>query len=181
MSEQLDVLKLIVSRLDAARVPYMISGSTAMNYYAQPRMTRDIDIVIELVPDAVGRLVRSLGEDFHYDEDRIHLAAVNRAMFNLIHLPSVIKVDLIVRKDTPYRAEEFARRRSVTMDDLAIWLVSPEDLILSKLAWAKNSHSEVQLSDVRNLAHAVRDLDWTYVERWAAELTVVQLLKEIHA
>jgi hypothetical protein len=56
-----------------------------------------------------------------------------------------------VRKDTPYRREESFRRKKITVDDQDLFVVSPEDLILSKLEWAKDSQSEVQLNDVRNL------------------------------
>src|SRR5439155_23413751 len=48
MSEELDVLKMVTGRLDAAGIPYMVTGSMALNYYAVPRMTRDVDVVAEL-------------------------------------------------------------------------------------------------------------------------------------
>ena len=62
-----------------------------------------------------------------------------------------IKIDFIVRKDTPYRAAEFERRRRVPMPGFEAWIVSREDLILSKLAWAKDSGSELQRRDVAAL------------------------------
>jgi hypothetical protein len=64
-------------------------------------------------------------------------------------------VDLIARKDSDYRREEFCRRRRVTIDDLDLFMVAPEDLIISKLDWARQSRSEVQLADVRNLLASV--------------------------
>ena len=70
-------------------------------------------------------------------------------MFNLIHNESVIKVDFVVRKSDSYRQEEFARRMTITLDDFQTWIVSREDLILSKLLWAKDSKSEMQQRDVR--------------------------------
>jgi len=77
-----------------------------------------------------------------------------------------------VRKETPYRQEEFARRSAVDIDGVTMWLVTAEDLLLSKLAWAAESRSEIQLQDVRNLIRSVADLDWTYIERWADALTL---------
>jgi hypothetical protein len=100
-------------------------------------------------------------------------------MFNIIHYDHVIKVDFIVRKDTPYRQEEFTRRIAVEIDGVTMWLVTAEDLLLSKLVWAAESCSEMQLQDVRNLIRAVVDLDWTYIEHWANELTVGELLREV--
>lgn len=181
MSEELDLLVLVVDRLDAARIPYMLSGSTAMNFYAEPRMTRDIDIVAEIRAADVETIAAAFEHGFYCDRDMIRQAVDHQGSFNLIHTPTVIKVDFIVRKDTPYRRVEFDRRRTITVDGHVIRVVSAEDLVLSKLVWAKPSHSEVQLRDVRNLIACVPALDWSYLERWATDLTVADLLAEVRA
>lgn len=181
MNDQLEVLKIVASRLGGAGIRYMVSGSTAMNYYAQPRMTRDIAVVVELQPTDVDRLVALFGADFSCDADEIREAIERKRMFNLIHLERVIKVDMVVRKDSAYRLEELSRRGAVEIDGSRIWLVSPEDLILSKLVWAKDSRSELQLRDVRNLLAAVTTLDWSYLERWATELSVSSDLAELRS
>jgi len=179
MSDELEVLKLVASRLDGAGIAYMISGSMAMNYYAQPRMTRDIDVVVELSPADADRVVQLFAADFYCDPDTVRDAIARRFMFNIIHSDLAVKVDFIVRKATPYREAEFLRRREATVAGVRLWLVSPEDLLLSKLAWAKDSHSELQLSDVKNLIASVQIIDWPYVERWASELSVATLLAEV--
>lgn len=178
-SEEIEVLRLVSGRLDEAGLGYMISGSVAMSYYAEPRMTRDIDIVVELGLADAERIARLFSDRFYCDADVIRDAVRRRAMFNLIHTELVVKVDFIVRQDSPYRRTEFERRRRVQLAGFEIWIVSAEDLLLSKLAWAKPSRSEFQLTDVRNLTNAVADLDWPYVERWAAELDVADLLAEV--
>ena len=106
-------------------------------------------------------------------------AVAHQTAFNLIHDRTVIKVDCIVRKDTPYRRVELARRRPVTIAGRIVQVVAPEDLVLSKLVWARPSQSEVQLRDVRSLIACVPDLDWPYLERWATELGVGALLAEV--
>ena len=68
MADLLDALRLVTTRLDAADVPYMVSGSLALGYYAQPRMTRDIDIVVELERANVPRLVAAFGDDFYCEQ-----------------------------------------------------------------------------------------------------------------
>jgi len=181
MSDELDVLKLVAARLDGAGIAYMLSGSMAMNYYAQPRMTRDLDVVVELTAADARRVTTLFARDFYCDPDTILDAITHQGMFNLIHTERVVKVDCIVRKDTLYRRTEFTRRRSVPLDDIMIWVVSAEDLLLSKLHWAKDSHSELQLGDARNIIAAVTDLDWPYLEHWAEELGVASLLAEVRA
>lgn len=179
MSDQLAVLKLVAERLESAGIAYMISGSVALSYYAMPRLTRDIDIVVELRVDDVERLTALFADDFYIDVDTIRDATRRHGMFNVIHYEYVMKVDFIVRKDTPYRQQEFLRRGARDIDGKTLWFVTAEDLLLSKLVWAAESRSAMQLHDVQNLITAVPTLDWAYIEHWAAELTVAALLREV--
>jgi hypothetical protein len=178
MNDQLDVLRIVSERLTAANISFMLSGSLAMAYYATPRMTRDIDIVIELDPSAADHVVDLLEPDFLVDRDTVRSAARNRRMFNAIHAERIFKVDFIVRKDSDYRRTEFARRRPVTLEGVTTWLVSAEDLILSKLAWAKEGDSSLQRKDARTIVASVNDLDWQYLRRWATVLGVEDELDE---
>lgn len=171
----------MVARLDGAAIPYMLSGSTAVGVYATPRMTRDLDIVVALEPQDADRFVRLFADDFYCDADAVRRSAAARSIVNMIHLERVVKVDVVVRKDTPYRRLEFERRRRASIDGTEIWVVSPEDLILSKLAWAKDSRSEIQLGDAGTLLRSVAGLDRAYMEQWARELSVTTLLHEIQS
>ena len=105
-------------------------------------------------------------------------AVQNKGMFNLIHDQYIIKVDFVVRKDTPYRRKEFSRKKNISVDGQELCVVAPEDLILSKLVWAKDSKSEVQLRDVRNLLQSVKGLNRRYLTRWAKQLGVDALYRE---
>lgn len=158
-SEELVVLKQVTQRLERAEIAYMVTGSTAANFYTVPRMTRDIDIVVELLERDIQRFIPLFENDYYLEPETVREAVKNKGMFNLIHDEYVIKVDFVVRKDTPYRRREFSRRRKVSVDDQDLYLVAPEDLILSKLVWAKDSESEVQLADVRNLLQSVKGLN----------------------
>ena len=179
VSEELEVLKEVARRLEEAGIAYMITGSTAASFYAVPRMTRDIDIVVELSGQDVDRLVEIFAEDFYIERQAVEEAVKRKGMFNLIHTEYVIKVDFVVRKDSPYRRKEFSRRKKVSVDDRFLYVVAPEDLILSKLDWAKDSKSEVQLTDVRNLLRSVKGLDRRYLVRWAKQLGVESLYREV--
>ncbi|MCY4614413.1 MAG: nucleotidyltransferase [Nitrospira sp.] len=181
MSQELEILQMVTTRLAEAGIPYMVTGSIAMNYYAIPRMTRDIDIVIELSEEDVEETVRLFQGDFYVDREMVQQAVKDRLMFNVIHNAYMIKVDLIVRKNSDYRKEEFSRRRTVKVDGHAFHIVAPEDLILSKLDWAKDSHSEIQLGDVRNLLAAVPQLDHDYMAGWAERLGLKELYQEVMA
>jgi len=179
MSEELEVLKTVVKRLDAANIPYMITGSIAANFYTIPRMTRDIDIVVELEQRNIDKIYNLFSEDFYIEKEMVRRAAVERGMFNIIHNVFVIKVDFIVRKDTSYRQEEFRRRRRVSVESIGMAMVTPEDLIISKLFWARESHSEMHLTDVRNLLASVEDIDQEYIKKWTRRLGLEVLYKEV--
>ena len=179
MSDELDVLKSVTAQLEGAGIPYMVTGSMAANFYAVPRMTRDIDLVVELSERDVDRVIRLFQQEYYIDRDMVQRAVRDHAMFNMIHNALVVKVDCVVRKDTEYRREEFARRRAVSVADQQVFIVSPEDLILSKLDWAKESRSQMQLDDVRNLLRAVQGLDTAYLNRWADRLGLAALYQEV--
>jgi hypothetical protein len=175
MSE-IDIVRDLSRRFEQADIPYMLTGSMAMNYYAQPRMTRDIDVVIAIGPDDVERVAALFQPDYYVSEANIRESLAHESIFNMIHHESVIKVDCIIRKMSEYRHVEFERRQRISILDFTTFIVSKEDLIISKLVWAKDSHSEVQLGDVRNLL--ATGYDAAYLQHWTRELGLDNLLQE---
>jgi hypothetical protein len=179
VADQLEVLKLVTARLDSAGLAYMITGSIAAGLYGQPRMTRDIDIVAALHPPHAPRLADLLGAEFLCDADVIRDAIARRRIFSVLHREALQKVDFIVRDEREYEVEKFERRRRVEVDGQPMWMIAPEDLVLSKLVWAKDSRSELQFRDVRSIITLQPDLDWAYMTGWAIRLTVAKLLAEL--
>ncbi len=177
MKNELDIVRDVSDRLDGAGIGYMLTGSMAMNYYAQPRMTRDIDVVVALRPADAARVVQLFGADYYVSREAVDSSIAKESLFNLIHNESVIKVDCIVRKQSEYRLAEFDRRQRIKIEDFETWIVSKEDLILSKLFWAKDSRSELQLRDVKNLIST--GCDRGYIERWTAPLGIAKLWEEV--
>ena len=175
MSAELEVLQDIADRFERAGIAYMLTGSVALSYYAEPRMTRDINLVVELAGRDPAQLAGMFAPDYYISEADVHRALQQHGMFNVLHLRKVVKIGLIVRKDDEYRRNEFSRRRKVRLDRLDAWIVSKEDLILSKLAWAKPSMSKLQLDDVRKLL--ATGADTAYLRRWAPELSVAGMLE----
>jgi hypothetical protein len=100
-------------------------------------------------------------------------------MFNIIHNEWIIKADFIVRKDSPHRLVELGRRREIDVQGTPVAVVAPEDLILCKLDWARESGSELQRRDVQNIIAAVGDLDWDYLEQWAGRLQLGEMLEQV--
>ena len=174
---ELDVLRDVSLRLESVGMAFMLTGSMAMNYYAQPRMTRDIDLVVKLAADQLDLILELFGEEYYVDRRAVANAIARRSVFNLIHNETIIKLDCIVLKDDDYRQEEFARRQRITLGGFQTWIVSREDLILSKLYWARASRSELQLRDVKNLLAS--SCDMSYLHSRAELLGVTGLLSEV--
>lgn len=176
---ELDVLRDVSGRFETAGIAFMLTGSLAMNFYAIPRMTRDIDLVVQL-PQLQPATIAALFEpDYYVSEEGIADALRHSSMFNLIHQGAVIKVDCIIRKSAPYRIEEFRRRRRLVVAGFETWIASKEDLILSKLVWFAETESERQLSDLRNLIPT--GFDARYVEYWVSELRLTEPWKRATA
>lgn len=173
---EIDIVRDISQRFEQVGIAYMLTGSMAMNYYAQPRMTRDIDVVIAIAPEDVHRVAALFHPDYYVSEESIRESIVRESIFNLIHQDSVIKVDCIIRKRSEYRLVEFERRQRISILDFTTFIVSKEDLIISKLFWAKDSHSEIRLGDVKNLL--ATGYDAAYLQRWTHELRLDNLLKQ---
>jgi hypothetical protein len=81
MLEELEVLRIVSERLEAARLPYMLTGSFAMAYYGRPRMTRDLDIVVSMQEDDIAGIVEILSPDFYIDADSVRSAVLSKLVW----------------------------------------------------------------------------------------------------
>lgn len=165
------LLKEIIQKLEARSLPYMISGSVAMNAYTMPRMTRDIDIVIELVPNTLDIFLEIFEHNFYFHRESIEEEIKRQGMFNVIDHRSGYKIDFVVKKNAPFRNEEFRRKKRSNVLGTDSWLVSPEDLVLSKLIWIQDVQSDLQICDIENLLES-KDLDLKYIQNWVSKLNL---------
>ena len=158
--------------LDAAGVPYMLTGSFASGYHGAPRASQDIDIVIAPTPASLDCFLASLPEDrFYVSRDAALDAHRRQSLFNVVDFASGWKVDFIYRKGRPFSITEFDRRSPRDFGGRRVFLASAEDVLLAKLEWAKLSESERQLEDAAGILRVQgKALDRTYVGRWVAEL-----------
>lgn len=176
------VLLTVVERLEGAGVPYMVVGSYASNAYGRPRSSFDADVVVDLDRAQVDAFVRAFAPDFVIDAAAVRRDVEAGRMFNLIPRSGIFKVGLIPLRRTAFAREEFGRRRRLRVFGRDLWLPSPEDVILSKLAWHRRGGevSERQIEDARDVYRTQQDaLDRAYLERWAGELGIADLLERV--
>lgn len=173
----------VADALERLGIPYHIGGSVASSAHGIARATLDVDLVADLAPAHVRPLVEMLQETCYIDEEMVREAVQRRSSFNIIHLETVLKVDVFVLKTRPYDQEAFRRIRRDTLDEAqdarAFYVASPEDVILNKLEWYRleGGVSDPQWNDVLGVLKVQRDsLDYDYLRRWAADLRVSDLL-----
>ena len=185
--ELLDILQVIepvIQAFEQLDVPYYIGGSVTSSIHGIPRSTVDVDLVADVHPQHVRPLVKILESVYYIDEEMILEAIQRQASFNLIHLETMLKIDIFVLKDTPYHQEAFHRKQKDTQDEeqgLEFYLASAEDIILLKLEWFRmgGEVSEKQWNDVLGVLKVQNTvLDMDYLRHWAAELNLTALFKQ---
>lgn len=160
-----EFLKILIQFFDSNKIPYMLSGSVAMSTYVVPRFTRDFDFVINLKEQDVEKFTEQFNEGYYCNEDSVKQAVSQKGMFNIIDHKSGYKADFIILKEEPYRQKEFSRKQLIDFMDMKLYIVSPEDLLLSKLIWIQDIQSGLQMEDIKLLS-ALPGLDHGYLYEW---------------
>jgi len=175
-----DALQLVLSKLDECGIPYMITGSFASNMHGVPRATQDADVVVEADQGALDRFLESIGAEFYASPEAAREALERQGMFNVVHLETGFKIDLIIRKSRSFSQTEFSRRQQAIYLGQNRWFATAEDILLAKLEWAKMGNSEVQFGDALNVAKVRgKAMDRAYLQKWARELEVGKLLERL--
>lgn len=178
--ELLAKISEILTELD---IPYAVTGGFAISVWGKPRYTSDIDIVVQMFEKNVKPLAEKLvaiDKDVYADEDMIRDALINYGEFNFIHPDSGIKVDFFIMASTPYNKLAIKRRILRDMYGAKAYFVSPEDLILSKLAWSRESYSGKQLADIETIIKNTEiRLDFKYLSIWAEKQGTSETLEKL--
>lgn len=167
----LSFFKYLLQFFHQFNIPYMLSGSVAMSMYVVPRATRDFDFVVQLQEKDIPLLLAHFKEGYYCDEDAVKDAVKKRGMFNIIDHASGYKANFVILKNEAFRIAEFKRRRQTDFFGMPAYIVSAEDLLLSKLIWIQELQSSIQEEDIKNL-WALQTLDAAYVHSWVKELNL---------
>lgn len=181
---QPELLSLAIGYLDDLAIDYMVTGSYASSLQGEPRLTHDIDLVVALTASDADKLIEVFSDpDFYLSPDAMRDAIARRGMFNVIHTESGYKIDFWILTDLPFDASRFARKRLETAWGIALRVSTPEDTILAKLRWAKDSGgSEKQFTDALRVYELQAPLlDMAYLEAWANRLDVAEFWARVKA
>jgi hypothetical protein len=177
---QRDILITFARLFRRFKVPYLLTGSFAVSSYGYPRATHDIDFVLEIEESAKKQLIRAISSlPSTYVQDITELNTERLTFYTIYHTETTTKVDLWFIADHEFEAN-VKRKRYLTIDELEIPLVSPEDLILKKLEWCKEVMSERHMRDCVGMWKVQKGkLDEAYLFEQAKTLGVEKLLKEV--
>lgn len=181
---QEQLLKAITSLLQRAHILYMVTGSVSVIFYGRPRASHDIDFVVDAKRKDIGRITKAfstLSDEFLVGAKDIETAIVqNHHGFNVLHLPTMLKLDFWLLKDDAFDKERFRRKKRVKLFGQEMIFASPEDTILKKLLWYRESKIEKHLIDAAFVYQIQgKMLDKNYMQQWAKKHKTTKLLQEL--
>lgn len=181
--DQAQLLKVITAQLKKNRVPYMITGAWSAIYYGRPRASHDIDFVVELGRQDLAKVLSifsPLSDDFFIQKEAIKEAVLEKSMFNVIHLPTTLKLDFWILTDEPFDKSRFRRKRKVKILDQPMVMASAEDTILQKLRWYKMGKIEKHLVDAAFVYQIQKkNLDMGYLADWVRKLGLGKYFRQL--
>lgn len=167
--------KEVIGRLEKAHIPYMLTGGVAVTIWGRTRSTFDIDIVIDLREKDKHKVLELFQKDFYIDED----AFESDRTFNMIDRVSTEKVDFYpIQEGDLYEEERLNRRRTIKLLGIDVQVISPEDLILIKLQWFKQSESTRHLEDAESILK-ISKVDVRYIEKWAEKQGTREIFEKL--
>ena len=183
LPEPIAVTLQVIDALEQVGAAYVIGGSLASTVHGVVRTTLDTDIVADLNLQQARPFADLLAGTFYLDIDSIHDAIRKHSSFNVIHLATMFKVDVFIPKGRPFDRQQLDRRQPWVADPDSgriIYVATPEDTILAKLAWYRlgDEISDRQWRDILGVLAVQGDrLDFAYMRQWAATLDVSDLLE----
>jgi hypothetical protein len=181
------VIERLADVLDSLSIRYAIGGSVASALYGTVRFTRDADITVQPFSRVADRLYGLLKDEFYVSREAMEEALRSHGSFNVIHFETAFKIDLFIQGPSAFEGGLWDRRRMLRLSDMSprdVSVVSPEDIVLLKLRWYRETGgtSERQWNDVLGvLAVQGKSLDFEYLTDSARKLGLEELLNRAMA
>lgn len=176
------LLRDVAKILEEINIPYCVTGGMAVYKWGRPRFTADIDIVIQLVPkdiDILAEKLLTLSEASYISKDAMQRALMRHGEFNFVDGNTNVKVDFWIMGNGEFHKNQLRRRIPEEVYGQIVYFVSPEDLILSKLLWHKESESTKQLEDIQSVIKVQKILDWEYLNKWVKAQETWNILESL--
>lgn len=184
-----ELFLLFTGPLDGLGLDYLVTGSVASIIYGEPRLTHDIDIVLDLAASDASKLESVFPLDSFYCPPReiiqIEARRDQRGHFNIIHHETGYKADIYIKGKHPLHEWALEHRCSIALSDGKLWIAPPEYVILRKLEYFREGGSEKHLRDIRGMIAVSGDLiDGAIMDVWVERLHLEvewDLVRENHS
>jgi hypothetical protein len=179
--EPFELLIIISNTFEKLKIPYFVTGSIASITYGEPRFTNDIDIVADIKDWDIPGLIHCFPEhEYYIDADSINQAIQFKSQFNIIHLSSGLKIDVMIKKKTFFDNSRFSRIKRLRLEEKEINFASPEDVILKKMEYYKMGSSEKHLRDITGILKIYKGkIDLDYLKNWISIFDLIEIWEAI--
>lgn len=175
-----EVVKKVIKDLEGAKIPYLISGGFAVNVWGRIRTTHDLDVIISVAPKDTEIFKKIfISDEFYFSEEAAKDAVLSKGTFNVIHHETGLKIDFWVLQDDIFGKSQMRRRVKTKFLGQPIYFISPEDLILIKLKWYKESESDRHFFDALSVYQTQKRLNKKYLQKWAELLNISQIFNKL--
>ncbi|MEK7664882.1 MAG: nucleotidyltransferase [Patescibacteria group bacterium] len=175
----IDILQLVVKRLKILKIPYVVTGGVAVSFWGAPRSTHDIDIIIEIDSSKTDKIIKLFEKEFYVSREGIESMLEHNISFNIIHNESGLKIDFWpIDKNDAHKIAEFKRAISKNIFGEKILMIAPEDLIIVKLQWFKDSDSSRHIDDIKSILR-ISKVDLEYIKNWAEKHGTTDILNQL--
>jgi hypothetical protein len=156
--QEANLALLFLRPLNRLKIDYMVTGSVAAIVYGEPRLTHDLDLVIDLNPTQIAQVIDAFsGVDFYCPPKDVIMFEADREQrghINLRHIPSGFKADIFLRGRDPLHIWALERARSLVFHGETVRVAPPEYVIVRKLEYFREGGSEKHLRDIRLMLKA---------------------------
>jgi hypothetical protein len=171
----------VIKKIENSDIQYMVVGSIASIIYGEPRMTHDLDIVVNILPGDAKRLEQIFPKEQFYCPpiEIIKSEIVSHGQFSIIEHDSGLKIDFVILKNSEHALCEFKRKARVPfLADLEINIATPEDIIIKKLEFYREGESFKHIRDIRGILSET-SIDYDYLYLWIDKLDLKKQWQQV--
>ena len=169
--QEANLYKVFLAPLNQTGINYMVTGSVACIIYGQPRMTHDIDLVLNITASDIHQLVAAFPqEDFYCPPESViktECSRETRGHFNLIHHASGFKADVYPVGREDLMKWGFNHKKQYDMMGEHVWVAPPEYVIVQKLQYYHEGQSSKHVTDIQGILKTSEEMiDYQQLSKW---------------
>lgn len=159
--QEVNLFLVFLERLNKTNIAYMTTGSVASIIYGEPRLTHDIDLVLQLYTSDIPQLLSVFDQkEFYCPQKEFIEREVERKCgghFNIIHHETGFKADIYPAGEDELHIWAMNRKKKIKIENCDLWLAPPEYVILRKLEFFKLGGSSKHISDIKKMLEISSD------------------------